>query len=210
MANHDRRRRHRSLSRDRESRFDLQVPFVRRARRRPAFHRPHDRRSAPSRPESAAELVVDQGLSGGGITTMDAIVGRTRDPGDSTCWCSAVRRASRFGLAGVGLFALVASEVTQRTREIGLRIALGAARGHVVRLMVSQGAGPAAVGLLAGAAASRALSRAVQPLLFDVSASDSATFAAVVLFFGLVIMTASYLPARRAGRIDPQSALRHE
>ena len=93
-----------------------------------------------------------------------------------------------MALAVVGLFAVVSYAVTRRSREIGVRMALGATPGRVVRLMLVQGAGPAAVGLLVGAAASRALGRAVQPLLFDLSASDSPTFAAVVLFFALVVL----------------------
>jgi putative ABC transport system permease protein len=113
-------------------------------------------------------------------------------------------------LAAIGLYGVVAYTVAQRTREIGVRIALGATPGRVIRLMLAQGAGPAGAGLLAGAVASRALAGAVQPLLFDVSAADLLTFGSVVMLFGLVITAASYLPARRAGRIDPQSALRHE
>jgi ABC-type lipoprotein release transport system permease subunit len=76
--------------------------------------------------------------------------------------------------------------------------------------MLAQAAGPAAVGLVAGAAASRALAGTVQPMLFDVSAGDSLTLALVVMLFALLIFFSSYLPARRAGRIDPQAALRHE
>jgi ABC-type antimicrobial peptide transport system permease subunit len=104
----------------------------------------------------------------------------------------------------------VSQAVTDRSREIGLRMALGATTGHVVRLMLAQAAGPAAVGLLAGAAASRVLGGPVQPLLFDVSPGDRLTLVLVVMLFAMLIISSSYLPARRAGRIDPQSALRHE
>ena len=158
----------------------------------------------------AAIKNVDPRLSIGGVTTMDAVVRRVRGPWHFTLIVFALFGFIAVALAVTGLFAVVSYAVTRRSREIGVRMALGATPGRVVRLMLVQGAGPAAVGLLAGAAASRALSRAVQPLLFDLSASDFRTFTAVVLFFGLVIVTASYLPARRAGRIDPQSALRHE
>ncbi len=158
----------------------------------------------------AAIKNVDPRLSIGGVTTMDAVVRRVRGPWHFTLIVFALFGVIAVALAVTGLFAVVSYAVTRRSREIGLRMALGATPGRVVRLMLVQGAGPAAVGLLAGAAASRALSRAVQPLLFDLSASDFRTVTAVVLLFGLVIVTASYLPARRAGRIDPQSALRHE
>ena len=76
--------------------------------------------------------------------------------------------------------------------------------------MAAQGAGPAAVGLLAGAAASRPLGRLVQPLLFGISAGDPLTLPLVLLLLALTIVSSCYLPARRAGRIDPQSALRHK
>jgi putative ABC transport system permease protein len=158
----------------------------------------------------AAIKNVDPRLSIGEVTTMDAVVRRVRGPWHFTLIVFALFGFIAVALAVTGLFAVVSYAVTRRSREIGVRMALGATPGRVVRLMLVEGAGPAAVGLLAGAAASRALSRAVQPLLFDLSASDFRTFTAVVLFFGLVIMMASYLPARRAGRIDPQSALRHE
>ena len=159
---------------------------------------------------SAAIRNVDARLSIEGVTTMDAVVRRVRGPWHFTLIVFALFGFIAVALAVVGLFAVVSYAVTRRSREIGVRMALGATPGRVVGLMLVQGAGPAAVGLLVGAAASRALGRAVQPLLFDLSASDSPTFAAVVLFFALVVLTASYLPARRAGRIDPQSALRHE
>ena len=158
----------------------------------------------------AAVKNVDPRLSIGGVTTMDAVVRRVRGPWHFTLIVFALFGLIALALAVVGLFAVVSHAVTRRSREIGVRIALGATPGRVVRLMLAQGAGPAAAGLLAGAVASRALARAVQPLLFDVSASDLLTFGSVVILFGLVIATASYLPARRAGRIDPQSALRHE
>ena len=158
----------------------------------------------------AAVKNVDPRLSIGGVTTMEAVVRRVRGPWHFTLIVFALFGFIAVALAVVGLFAVVSYAVTRRSREIGVRMALGATPGRVIRLMLVQGAGPAAVGLLVGAAASRALGRAVQPLLFDLSASDSPTFAAVVLFFALVVLTASYLPARRAGRIDPQSALRHE
>ena len=158
----------------------------------------------------AAVKNVDPRLSIDGVTTMDAVVRRVRGPWHFTLIVFALFGLIAVALAVIGLFAVVSYAVTRRSREIGVRIALGATPGRVIRLMLVQGAGPAAAGLLAGAVASRALAGAVQPLLFDVSAADLLTFGSVVMLFGLVITAASYLPARRAGRIDPQSALRHE
>jgi predicted permease len=153
---------------------------------------------------------VDPRLSIGGVTTMDTIVRRVRGPWHFTLIVFALFGLIALALAVVGLFAVVSYAVARRSREIGVRIALGATPARVVRLMLAQGAGPAAAGLLAGAIASRALAGAVQPLLFDVSAGDLRTFGSVVLFFALVIFAATYVPARRAGRVDPQAALRHE
>jgi putative ABC transport system permease protein len=192
-------------------RFDLYVPM-----RQSTIDVKHFTVRTTGDPLSATAAVdaavkhVDPRLSIGGVTTMEAVVRRVRGPWHFTLIVFALFGVIAVALAVVGLFAVVSYAVTRRSREIGVRMALGATPGRVVGLMLVQGAGPAAVGLLVGAAASRALGRAVQPLLFDLSASDSPTFAAVVLFFALVVLTASYLPARRAGRIDPQSALRHE
>ena len=153
---------------------------------------------------------VDPRLSVGGVTTMDAVVKRVRGPWHFTMVVFAVFGLIALALAVIGLVAAVSYAVTDRSREIGVRMALGATQGRVVRLMLAQAAGPAAIGLATGAAVSRALAGTVQPLLFDVSGRDSLTLALVVMVFALIIIASGYLPARRAGRIDPQSALRHE
>ena len=100
---------------------------------------------------------------------MDAVVRRVRGPWHFTLIVFALFGLIALALAVAGLFAVVSYAVTRRSREIGVRIALGATPGRVVRLMLAQGACPAVAGLLAGAVASRALARAVQPLLFDVA-----------------------------------------
>ena len=144
----------------------------------------------------------------GGVTTMRDVVGRTRGPWRFNMLVFSLFGGVALALAGVGLFGVVAYEVTQRTREIGLRMALGAARGHVVRLMVSQGAKPAAIGLGIGVLASLLLTRVMSGLLFAVSPTDPVTFAVVSVLLGAVAVLASYLPARRAASVDPQAALR--
>ena len=113
-----------------------------------------------------------------------------------------------LALAAVGLFALVACDVAQRSREIGLRMALGAARGDVVRLMIWQGAKPALIGMVGGLAIGAAVTRVMSPFLFEITPTDPVTFAGVVLLFAAVIVLASYLPARRAAAIDPQVVLK--
>jgi putative ABC transport system permease protein len=160
-------------------------------------------------PSIAAEIsTFDKTLTMGSVTTMGEIVGRTRGP-----WRFNMLMFSLFGgvalaLAAVGLFGLVAYEVTQRSREIGVRIALGAERGHVVRLMVSQGAKPVAIGLVIVIFASLLVTRLLSALLFEVSSTDPVTFAGVVVLLLAVTLLASYLPARRAASVDPQVVLR--
>jgi len=113
-------------------------------------------------------------------------------------------------LAAMGIYGIVAFSVSQRTREIGVRVALGAARRDVVRLMVRNGMRPVAVGVGIGLVAALAATRLLKSFLTGVSPSDPATFAAVVLAFLGVALWAALLPARRAARIDPLVALRSE
>jgi len=113
-------------------------------------------------------------------------------------------------LATVGLYGLISYSASQRTREIGIRIALGAQQYDVLRLIIGRGAGLALIGVAIGVAAALALTRLMGGLLFGVSAMDPATFAGVAMLLSLVAIGASYIPARRAMRIDPMAALRHE
>jgi putative ABC transport system permease protein len=111
-------------------------------------------------------------------------------------------------LAAVGLYGVVAHNVTERTREIGLRMALGADRSRVLGLFVSHGVGTAALGTLIGLAGAYALSRWLEGLLFGVEPGDPATMIAVAALLLLVAAFACYVPARRASRLDPLTALR--
>jgi putative ABC transport system permease protein len=157
----------------------------------------------------AAEVTgFDKALSADGITTMEAIVRRTQGPWRFNMLVFGLFGSVALGLAAVGLFALVAFDVAQRTREIGLRIALGAARRDVVRLMIWQGARPSAIGLFAGVVAALMLTRLLSQFLFEITPTDPITFVGVVILLGVVIVLASYLPARRAAAIDPQVVLR--
>jgi len=113
-------------------------------------------------------------------------------------------------LAAVGLYGVVAQGVTERTHEIGIRLALGARRGHVLALIVGQGLAMALAGTVAGLAGAAGLSRTIQGLLFGVKATDPATFAAVPIALLAVAALACWLPARRAARLDPTKALRAE
>ena len=113
-------------------------------------------------------------------------------------------------LAGIGLYGILAFAVAARTRELGVRIALGASRVTVIGLVVRKGMALTAAGLALGAAGAVAAGRALQSLLFDTTALDAQTFVAVPLVLGGVALVASYLPAYRASRIDPIAALRDE
>lgn len=113
-------------------------------------------------------------------------------------------------LTAVGIYGVMAYSVSQRTREIGLMIALGAQRGNVLKLVMKQGMTLALVGVVIGIGASFALTRVIKSLLFNVSATDALTFVAVSLTLTTVALLACWIPARRATKVDPIVALRYE
>ncbi len=113
-------------------------------------------------------------------------------------------------LACMGLYGLLSYEVARRTREIGIRISLGAERGDVTRLIIARGMRLTALGLVLGAAAGLGLTRLLASLLFNVKPADPPTYAVVVLLLAGVAFLASYLPAWRAAKVDPMVALRYE
>jgi putative ABC transport system permease protein len=113
-------------------------------------------------------------------------------------------------LASLGLYGVIAHSVTERTHEIGVRMALGAEARHVLGLMIRQGLTTTAIGAAIGVAGAIALSRWIQDLLFGVTPTDPATFAAVVATLMAVALVACYVPAWRATRVDPTMALRSE
>jgi ABC-type antimicrobial peptide transport system permease subunit len=118
--------------------------------------------------------------------------------------------ALALGLASLGIYGVISYLVGQRTQEIGVRLALGAKRVDVLRLILGEGMRMAALGLAAGLLASLGLTRLMAGLLFGVSATDPLTFVSVAALLAIVALAACYIPARRAMRVDPIVALRYE
>jgi putative ABC transport system permease protein len=115
-----------------------------------------------------------------------------------------------LSLAAVGIYGVMALTVTARTREMGIRIALGAERTRVQRLVIGEGIGLVSVGAVIGLAGALATTRLLRAFLFDLSSSDPATYVAIVVVLGGAAIAASWIPARRASRVDPVVALRAE
>ena len=113
-------------------------------------------------------------------------------------------------LATVGVFGVMAHSVNRRTREIGVRVALGANTGDILRMVLGQGLRTILVGVAIGIAGALALTQTVESLLFGVTSTDPLTFGAGTLLLVGAALLACYLPARRATRVDPMVALRYE
>jgi ABC-type antimicrobial peptide transport system permease subunit len=113
-------------------------------------------------------------------------------------------------LAAIGIYGVMSYAVSQRTSEIGIRLALGAERADILRLIVGNGVRLAGIGLAIGVVLALALSRTMTSLLFETASADPLTFAAAVALLGSVAVLASFIPAQRAARIAPTEALRYQ
>jgi putative ABC transport system permease protein len=158
----------------------------------------------------AAVRDVDPDLPITRVETMDAALADSIATERLTTWLLLAFAAVALVMAAAGLYGVIAYTVTQRTQEIGVRMALGADPRAVVRLVAAEGLWTAGVGMAAGTAAAAVASRSLGSVLFGVSPADPATYAAVLALFAATACAALVVPARRALRVDPLTALRSE
>ena len=156
----------------------------------------------------AAVRAVDARLGVSDVATMDEVVADSTSDRRLNMLLFVMLGALALALAAVGVYGVVAYSVSQRTHEIGVRIAIGARPNDVVRLMLGEGGRLAIAGVVAGSLLALAAARLIRGLLFEVSATDPLTFVAVAAGLLAVALLASYIPARRATRVDPMIALR--
>jgi putative ABC transport system permease protein len=157
-----------------------------------------------------AILEVDPDQPVASVRTLDDVVAGSVADRRLTLGLLAGFAGTTLGLAAIGLYGVIAYSVAQRTRELGIRLALGATRRDVLALVLGEGMRLVLVGLLLGLGAAVGLSRLLVTMLFQVAPTDPQTFAAVSLGLLAVALLAAWLPARRAARVDPMVALRAE
>jgi putative ABC transport system permease protein len=158
----------------------------------------------------SAVYAIDGNLPVSNVSTLDAIVAKSISQQRFYMLLLTIFAAVALALAAVGIFGVLSYAVSQRTREIGIRMALGAEGRTVIRLIVRQAMLLVAIGVAAGLACGLLLSQTMSKMLFAVTPTDPATFVTVSAVLGAVALLASYLPARRATRVDPIVALRAE
>jgi putative ABC transport system permease protein len=166
------------------------------------------------RPASTVDAVraslrsIDPNVPMSAIESMDTLIDRSMGPRRFNLYLLGAFAAVSLALAAIGLFGVMAYLVTQRTREIGVRLALGATRSEVFRLILGRGMALAAIGAAGGVGAAFWLTSVMETLLFSVSRTDPITFVAVPAALIVVACLACYLPARRAMKVEPVVALR--
>jgi predicted lysophospholipase L1 biosynthesis ABC-type transport system permease subunit len=144
------------------------------------------------------------------IRTIRQILDSSLAPRRLSMWLLTVFALAALLLAALGIYGVMAYAVARRTREIGIRMALGAQRPNVLRMVLGQGMKLVAFGVAIGLGASLALTRLMTSFLYDVKPTDPLTYAAVALLLILIALAANFAPARRAVSVDPTVALRHE
>ena len=158
----------------------------------------------------AAVWGLDRQLALAGLRTMDQVISRSTASRRFILSLIASFAGLALVLAAIGIYGVLAYSVTQRTRELGVRMALGALRSDVLRLVLGQSLRITAIGIIVGVAGSLVVTRFLQTLLFEVHPTDPPTFAGVVLLLAAVSAAASYVPSRRATHVDPMVALRDQ
>jgi len=153
---------------------------------------------------------LDKDLAVYNIQTMDQLVSQSVAQPRLNLSLLIAFAAVALALAAVGVYGLMAYTVTQRTQEFGIRVTLGATSGDVLKQVFREGMQLAVLGLLLGLVAAAALTQLMSSLLFAVKPHDPATFATAAAVLALTALAACYIPARRATRIEPLTALRHE
>jgi putative ABC transport system permease protein len=193
------------------ARLEVYIPF--RQRKRNVMALLVKSRNEPDALASAVRGVVasiDKEQPIFGIATMQEVVNASVSTRRVTLVLLGLFSGLALALAAIGIYGVVSYSVTQRAKEIGIRVALGAQRRDVLGLVLQQGGKIALIGIAIGSAASFGLTRLMATLLYSVSAFDPATFAEVAFVLACLAMLACYIPARRALRLDPMIALRHE
>jgi putative ABC transport system permease protein len=191
----------------------------------PAFYWPTTQQAFPqtilavrtsAEPLSMIEAVrnevraLDKDLSLAEVKTLETVAASAVASRRFTLWLVGLFALTALLLAAIGIYSVLSYLVAQRTHEIGVRMALGAQLGDVLKLVVRQGMTLVLLGVVSGMAAAFGLTRLMKGLLFEVKATDPLTFAAVAALLAVVALLACWIPARRATKVDPMVALRHE
>jgi len=158
----------------------------------------------------AAVWGLDRQLALGRVQSMDEVISRSTASRRFSLSIVGAFAALALVLAAMGVYAVLGFSVARRTHEIGVRVALGARGGDVLRMVLTQGLRVTGVGIVAGVAGALAFTHFLRSLLYEVGPADPPTLAGVILLIACVSLSASYLPARRAMRVDPMVALRYE
>jgi len=158
----------------------------------------------------SAVVAIDPDQPVAGIKPMSQLLGDSMAKQRFNYILLTIFAAVALILSAMGVYGVMAYTVAQRTSEMGIRIAMGARAGDVLRLVLVQGMKPVLVGLGLGLAGAAALTRLMDRLLFGVSTTDPLTFAGVAVLLSVVAVLACYIPARRAAALDPMTALRYE
>ncbi len=153
---------------------------------------------------------MDPNIPLAGVGTMGEVLDRSTSFRRTVAGAVGIFALAALLLAALGLYGVLAYQVTQRTHEIGIRVALGARAEHILRMVLGHGFALVGIGLALGVVGAFAASRAIRGRLYEVGATDPVTFVGVVLFFAVVALFACLLPSWKAWRVDPVVAFRAE